>query len=112
MQAKDAKFLSCLKACNICREACRACNEACINGPRVNELLRGILLNRDCALFCNTASVLMEHGSEFLPQVLKLCEEACELCRTENERFDLPYCRRAAQACGAFVRECRRMHLE
>ena len=68
--------------------------------------MRCILLNRDCALFCSTAAVLMLHGSEFLPQLFKLCIEACEACASENERFDLPHCRRSAQACRRFLREC------
>ena len=59
-------------------------------------------------LFCSTAAMLLEHGSEFLPQVIKLCIDVCETCTAENERSDLRPCRQAAEACRCFVRECRK----
>ena len=42
-------FDSCIAACNDCLKTCNACNNACINSPRVKELLRCVMLNRDCA---------------------------------------------------------------
>jgi hypothetical protein len=102
------KFGDCLKACNACHKACNDATRACIESPQVKRLMRCIMLNRDCGLFCSTAAMLLEHGSEFLPQVIKLCIDACETCAAENERSDLRPCRQAAEACRCFVRECRK----
>ncbi len=95
------EFESCITACTDCLPACNQCNKACIENPRVKEMLRCIMLNRDCGLFCNTTALLLQHGSEFLPQVCTLCADACEECARESARFDLPECQRAAEVCRA-----------
>lgn len=100
-------FEKCITACNECLAACNQCNNACIDSPRVKEFLRCIMLNRDCALFCNTTALLLQHGSEFLPQVCTLCADACEECAKESARFDLPECQRATEACRHCATECR-----
>lgn len=99
-------FANCIQACNDCQRACNECNQALIKSPRLKELLRCFTLNRDCALFCQSASLLLEHGSEFLPQVCQLCLEACEAAASENALFNLPHCDRAAKACRHFAHEC------
>ena len=108
MQARSPEFRHVLLACQECQKACNQASRACIESQQVKQFMRCILLNRDCGLFCNTTATLLEHGSEFLPQVIKLCIDACETCASENERSDLLACRRAAEACRCFVRECRK----
>lgn len=106
MSESATTFASCIKACLDCQAACNGCSKACIESPQVKELLRCIVLDRDCALFCQTTALLLEHGSEFLPQVCRLCIEVCEACAKECDRFSFGACRQTAEACRHCVQEC------
>lgn len=101
----DAKFASCIQACLDCHAACQESQNACIDNPQVTEMLRCILLNRDCGLFCHTTALLLQHGSEFLAQVCLLCVEVCKRCAEESARFTLPQCSRVTEASRRCVRE-------
>ena len=61
------RFGHCLKACNNCHKACTAAAHACIESPQVKRLMRCIMLNRDCGLFCNTAGNSTNKGSTAVP---------------------------------------------
>ena len=97
----------CMAACRACQAASGACANACINNLRVREMLRCVALNRDCGLFCNTALLLLEHGSEFLAQACALVAEVCDAAAKESARFDLPECKQAVLACARCAAECR-----
>ena len=101
----DAKFAGCIEACLDCQAACQECQTACIDNPQVKEMLRCILLSRDCGLFCHTTALLLQHGSEFLEQVCLLCLEVCKGCAEESARFTLPQCRRVTESSRRCVRE-------
>lgn len=60
MQTHTLRFGNRLKACNDCHKACNAAARACIESPQVKRLMRCIMLNRDCGLFCHTAAMLLE----------------------------------------------------
>jgi len=98
---------SCMAACKICQTASSACANACINNAKVREMLRCIALNRDCGLFCNTALLLLEHGSEFLAQTCALLAQICDAAARESAQFDLPECKQAVLACARCAAECR-----
>lgn len=110
-QTQSPWFADCIRACEDCQKACNAAARACIDSPEVKRLIRCISLNRDCGLLCNTASLLLQHTSEFLPQAIKVCVDARGTCASENERSVLPPCRRAAIACRSFAQVCRRINL-
>jgi len=61
-----AKFPACIRACLDCQRAGNERNKACIESRAAKELLRCIMLNRRCGLFCQTTALLLEHGSEFM----------------------------------------------
>jgi hypothetical protein len=103
----ETKFQACITACKQCQEASGACAQACIRNPNVREMLRCIALNRDCGLFCNTALLLLEHGSEFLAQTCGLLAEICDVAAREAAKFDLPECKREVLACARCAAECR-----
>src|ERR1043166_2572237 len=73
-----SRFQACVGACKSCQVASSECANACINSPRVREMLRCVALNRDCGLFCSTALLLLEHGSEFLAQACALLADVCD----------------------------------
>jgi hypothetical protein len=73
-------------------------------------MLRCIALNRDCGLFCNTALLLLEHGSEFLAQACALLAEVCDAAARESAQFDLPECGQAVLACARCAAECRSLN--
>src|SRR6266446_2200823 len=89
----ESKLQACIAACKTCQAASSACINACINNPRVREMLRCVALNRDCGLFCNTALLLLEHGSVFLAQTCTLLAEVCDAAARESAQFDLLECK-------------------
>lgn len=103
------KFAACLQACEDCKKVCDECNAAIIAGSDVKALLRCFMLNRDCALFCHSAALLLEHGSEFLQPLLLLCGHACSVCAEESARHSLGEFQRAAQACQHCAEECQKL---
>ncbi|ODU25123.1 MAG: hypothetical protein ABS95_00830 [Verrucomicrobia bacterium SCN 57-15] len=103
------KFASCLQAVLECKKICDECNHAIIASSDVKALFRCFTLNRDCALFCNSTSLLLEHGSEFLQPLLLLCGHACAVCAEEAARHSMPECQRAALACRRCAEECEKL---
>jgi hypothetical protein len=104
---KKSNLQACITACKMCQAASSACVNACINNARVREMLRCIALQRDCCLFCNTALLLLEHGSEFLGQTCALLAEVCDAAARESAQFDLAECKQAVMACARCAAECR-----
>jgi hypothetical protein len=102
-----SEFEACIAACKTCQAASSACANACIKNPRVREMLRCIALNRDCGLFCNTALLLLEHGSEFLGPICAVLAQVCDAAARESAQFDLPECKAAVLACARCAAECR-----
>jgi hypothetical protein len=104
---KRTEMDACIAACKTCQAAVTACANACIHSPRVRDMLRCIALNRDCGLFCNTAILLLEHGSEFLAQTCSLLADVCDAAARESARYDLLPCRHAVLACARCAAQCR-----
>src|SRR2546427_12061011 len=86
----ESKLEACIAACKTCQAASSACINACIKNPRLREMLRCVALNRDCGLFCNTALLLLEHGSEFVARTCALLAEVCDAAAKQSAQFDLP----------------------
>jgi hypothetical protein len=111
LRATEERYHDCIEACAACWVACEMCSDACLDEPQVQELVRCIRLDRDCAGACRMAVAVMVRGSEMAAEVCRLCAVLCDACAEEcarhADRHD--HCRVCAEACRRCAEECRRM---
>lgn len=111
---RDA-LLECLKACHDCALACTSCADACLGEPGVQQLVRCIRLNLDCADVCESTGRLLGRMTEpdagVLRAQLQACIEACRACGAECQKHagHHEHCRVCADACHACTRACERL---
>lgn len=95
---------------NKCAGACNFCSTACMNEKDVNNLLRCIRLDMDCAEICKSAAVLAERSSESLDIILPACAVICNQCAEECEKHHhMEHCRICAEVCRQCAQACRQM---
>ncbi len=96
----------------VCALTCTSCADACLAEEQVQELVRCIRLNLDCADVCNaTGSVLTRQTSPdpgLARNMLEACAEACRVCAQECERHARhhEHCRVCAEACRRCEQVC------
>lgn len=100
---------SCIDACNRCATVCEGCASACLDEEDVQQLVRCIQLDLDCAAFCRTAAAAMSRDSEFSSDICALCADVCAACAEECSQYELDHCRECADACRECAMECRQM---
>src|SRR3954469_11030645 len=77
------RFLDCIEACNHCANECTHCAAECLQEEDVRHMARCITLDRDCAVICRTASLLMSANSPYAADICRLCAEVCHACAEE-----------------------------
>jgi hypothetical protein len=104
--------VECLQALHDCALACASCADACLGEKNVQNLVRCIRLNQDCADVCETTARLLtrhtEPHSPLLRRQLEVCEAACQACGAECEKHahHHEHCRVCAEACRACAEAC------
>src|SRR5690606_41702031 len=77
----------CIELCFSCSQTCTSCADACLAEPKVEELVRCIRLNLDCADICGATGRLLTRLTDpepaLLRQALAACAEACRVCGDE-----------------------------
>lgn len=105
----------CIEACYDCAQSCTSCADACLGEESVQELVRCIRLNLDCADVCNTTGNILARLSEpdvaLIRKQLEACIEACRVCGAECERHAQmhEHCRLCAEACRRCEQACERV---
>jgi hypothetical protein len=102
----------CIQECLVCAVTCTSCADACLAEAQVQELVRCIGLNLDCADVCDATGRLLTRQTDSEPRLaqsmLEACVQACRACAEECElhaphhehcRVCAEACRRCAQAC-------------
>lgn len=103
---KYLDYQACIVACQACVVACNHCAACCLQEPDVKAMVRCIGLDADCAQVCQLAAALMSGGSDFVPQVCRLCAEVCKACADECARHDMDHCQQCAEACRLCAEQC------
>ncbi len=91
-----------------CADACLSCADACLAEEQVQNLVRCIRLNLDCAEICETTGKILSRQTEADPELLRAqlqaCIVACRRCADECDRHAQmhEHCRICAEVC----REC------
>lgn len=110
----QAALSDCVDACFNCAQACIACSDACLGEGRVDELVRCIRLNQDCADICDTMGRVASRQTGYEPRIaielLHACALACKLCAEECRRHKgLEHCRICADECERCQEACGRL---
>jgi hypothetical protein len=105
-------LVRCIDECFACAQTCTSCADACLAEEQVQELLRCIRLNLDCADVCDATGRVLTRQTTFEPQLarnmLEACAEACRVCGEECERHGghHEHCRVCAEACRRCQQAC------
>jgi hypothetical protein len=108
---RDA-LLRCIDECLNCAASCTSCADACLGENDVQELVRCIRLNLDCADICEaTGHVVTRQTVPHLGVVratIEACAAACRACGEECERHAAhhEHCRLCAEACRRCEQAC------
>lgn len=108
-------LVACIEACFSCAQTCTACADACLGEPMVDELVRCIRLNLDCADVCAATGRLLSRQTmpewQLLRAQLQACALACRLCGEECERHAPmhEHCRVCAEMCRQCETACERL---
>jgi hypothetical protein len=106
---KYEEFQDCIAACHACVVACNHCAASCLQEPHVQDMVRCIALDTDCAQICQLAIAFMAGGSDHVGAVCRVCAEICQACGEECGKHDMDHCQQCAEACRRCAEACRSM---
>jgi uncharacterized membrane protein len=109
-----------IEALSDCAQACTACADDCLSEEQVQDLIKCIRLNLDCADVCAATIRVVSRQTEYDANVTRPLLEACiAVCRScgdecsshaemhEHCRICAEACRRCEQACQELLSEMR-----
>ena len=109
-----------IEALSDCAQACTACADDCLSEEQVQDLIKCIRLNLDCADVCAATIRVVSRQTEYDANVtrplLEACIAACRSCGDECSshaemhehcRICAEGCRRCEQACQELLSEMR-----
>src|SRR5690606_39519764 len=80
-------YAASIHAIQDCAQTCISCADACMSEGDIQNLLRCIRLNLDCADICNATFSILSRPSMAAPEIwvsqLQTCALACRLCAEE-----------------------------
>jgi hypothetical protein len=104
-----------IEALNDCAQACSACADDCLSEEHVQNLIKCIRLNLDCADVCSTTMRVVSRQTEYDANVtrplLEACAAACRACGDECESHAQmhEHCKVCAEACRRCEQACQEM---
>jgi hypothetical protein len=108
---RDA-LLRCIDECFDCSATCTSCADACLGEKNVQDLVRCIRFNLDCADACDAAGRILTRQTaanvDILRATIEACATACRACGEECERHAAhhDHCRICAEACRRCEQAC------
>jgi Domain of Unknown Function (DUF326) len=102
----------CIEECFACALTCTSCADACLAEEDVQELVRCIRLNLDCADVCDATGRVLTRQTTAEPRLarsmIEACAQACRVCAEECERHAQhhDHCRVCAEACRRCEQAC------
>jgi hypothetical protein len=89
-----------------CSSACDNCHRACMEEPNKDELIRCMMLDKECLEICRLTGSLLDENSENGEKFLNLCIEICHSCAEECRKHSHEHCRLCAEACERCAQVC------
>jgi hypothetical protein len=105
----------CIEACFECAQTCTACADACLGEQQVQQLVRCIRLNLDCADVCDATGRMISRQTEpdwsLVRAQLQACAAACKACGDECQSHagHHEHCRVCAESCRRCEQACTRL---
>ncbi len=105
----------CIQATIETAQTCLDCADACLGEEDVQDLIRCIRFNQDCADICaatgQIASRQTEPSADILSAQLQACITACKVCGEECNRHASKHehCRICAESCSRCGSACDRL---
>ncbi|RIK46734.1 MAG: four-helix bundle copper-binding protein [Chloroflexi bacterium] len=112
-QMEGGRLAQAVEAISQCATVCTICADACLGEQQVQQLVRCIRLNLDCADICqataNGLARLGESDQAVLRAQLQACEAVCRSCGSECEQHAQmhEHCRVCAESCRHCEQVCR-----
>jgi hypothetical protein len=91
-----------------CQAECEHMAIYIMREPDYRARIKQASLLADCADICSLAAKCAARGSVYARQIASLCEDACEDCRVECERFKDCMSQDCALTCARCAKECDR----
>jgi hypothetical protein len=101
-----------IESLNECASVCTTCADACLAEEHVQELVRCIRLNQDCADICRTTAAVLARPNNpdrnVVRSLLQACQAICESCGNECEQHAQmhEHCRVCAESCRHCAQTC------
>jgi hypothetical protein len=113
----DADLLAgAIDALGDCGQACTACADACLSEVNVQDLVKCIRLNLDCADICESTARVLSRQTEYDANVtralVQACVQACKSCGDECQQHaehGMQHCQVCAEACRRCEQACARL---
>jgi hypothetical protein len=112
---RDA-LVRCIEACAECAQACTQCSDDCLSEQNVQDLVKCVRLDLDCADLCAATGRILSRQTEYDANVaraaLEACAAVCKACGDECEshgRHGMKHCAVCAEACRRCEDACRRL---
>lgn len=105
-------LLRCIDECFDCAATCTSCADACLGEADLQELIRCVRLNLDCADVCDAAGRVLTRQTEpdlgVIRAAMQACATACRACGDECERHAAhhEHCRICAEVCRRCEEAC------
>jgi hypothetical protein len=102
-----------VEATMACAQACITCADACMAEANVQQLVRCIRTNLDCAGICTTTTDMLSRMNEpdwrLVRAQLQACLTACEVCAEECTKHANmhAHCKICAETCRNCANACR-----
>jgi hypothetical protein len=101
-----------IEQCFVCALQCTSCADACLAEEQVQDLVRCIRLNLDCADICDATGRVLTRQTSSEPRLardmLEACAQTCRACAEECERHahHHEHCRVCAEGCRRCEQAC------
>jgi hypothetical protein len=106
-------LVRCIEGCYDGAQACTQCADDCLGEQDVQQLVKCIRLNLDCAEVCAATGRVVSRQTEYdanvTRAVLEACIAACRSCGDECERHGehgMEHCKVCAEACRGCAEAC------
>jgi hypothetical protein len=99
-------YQKCIDACLECAPLCNHCAISCLEEKDVQNMVKCIRLNLDCAIICRASAELLTLNSAHSTKICGLCASMCDSCAEECEKHTaMEHCKECAEACRAGATE-------
>lgn len=110
-----AALVGCIDACFGCEQACTACADACLGEDMVQNLVRCIRLNLDCADVCSATGRVLSRQTQpdwavahaQLQSLLRAVKACGDECRQHADEYE--HCRLCGESCRQCEESCKHL---